>query len=617
MFAALFCWSSPFASAESNPWATLRKAHPRLLFSREDQRRVEELAKNDPLLADVISLLKRDAEWVRQQPAQPTGKSMMAVARDCEVRICTSALAFRLTGNQAFAQRARQDLLTVAALKDWNPRHFLDTGEMTAAVAIGYDWVYDALSETDRATIREAIVSKALEPALKVYPHSEWAGNPNNWNQVCNGGVILGALAVADEKPEVAARALSGAVASLPQAMASYDPDGAWFESPVYWHYGGMYNVLALAALDSALGHDFGLSKSKGFDQTGFFRMQTIGPTGDYFNFGDGSTQVALAPCMFWLAQKFDRPIYTWSHKAMLKRYVERLKKETEYSNSPAKRFLFLEAVWYDSRDPKPTAADLPLDAHFSGLVELATFRSSWDDPNGLYVAMKGGSNGLGHSHLDNGTFVLDADGERWAMDLGNDSYHNEGYFDGHGANGKRWSYLRTNSKGHNTLVIGGKLQNVESRSKATGFSSTPGRAFCTLDMSDVYRGQAGKVMRGIAVLDRSRVLVQDEIARATGGIRWGMITPAKIELKGGEAVLSRNGKVLNAKILEPANATFQIVSTQPENNLGNKNQGTSMLAISVEPAAGNDLRLRVLLTPVGAAWPARPAPEPVPLSQW
>lgn len=41
--------------------------------------------------------------------------------------------------------------------------HFLDVAEPTAALAIGYDWLYPKLSETSRRTIRTTILEKGLE----------------------------------------------------------------------------------------------------------------------------------------------------------------------------------------------------------------------------------------------------------------------------------------------------------------------------------------------------------------------------------------------------------------------------------------------------------------------
>ena len=75
--------------------------------------------------------------------------------------------------------------------------------------------------------------------------------------------------------------------------------------------------------------------------------------------------------------------------------------------------------------------------------------RSAWDDPNAVSVDFKAGDNKANHSHLDLGSFIVDALGVRWACDLGADDYNMPGYF-----GGKRWTYYRLRAEGHNTLVI-------------------------------------------------------------------------------------------------------------------------------------------------------------------
>lgn len=102
----------------------------------------------------------------------------------------------------------------------------------------------------------------------------------HNWNLVCNGGLIVGALAVAETDPDVAKIIITGAVKSLPLALKSYGPDGAWPEGPAYWNYGTEHVVYGLAALESALGTDFGLSEMKGLSETGLFPIIVTGPTG-------------------------------------------------------------------------------------------------------------------------------------------------------------------------------------------------------------------------------------------------------------------------------------------------------------------------------------------------
>jgi hypothetical protein len=73
------------------------------------------------------------------------------------------------------------------------------------------------------------------------------------------------------------------------------------------------------------------------------------------------------------------------------------------------------DLFWHDPRGSKADLDSLPKDAFFRG-VDVVFMRSSWTDPNALFVGFKGGDNAANHSNLDLGTFVLDALGERWAV---------------------------------------------------------------------------------------------------------------------------------------------------------------------------------------------------------
>ena len=63
-------------------------------------------------------------------------------------------------------------MLEVSRFKDWNPSHFLDTGKMAMAVAIGYDWLFDELSGQEKQILRKALVEKAITPSFN--PSYNW-----------------------------------------------------------------------------------------------------------------------------------------------------------------------------------------------------------------------------------------------------------------------------------------------------------------------------------------------------------------------------------------------------------------------------------------------------------
>lgn len=584
---------------------TLNKAHPRLILTEKRLAELKELMKRDPLLKKCYKdVLKQADEYCTKPPLVyriPDGIRLLSVSRACVSRIYALGLAWRLTGDEKYAVKAKENLLAVCAFKDWNPPHFLDTAEMSHAVGVGYDWLFDYLDAESRAKIRAGLITNGLKPGLTRYKgKGAWQVTSHfNWNQVCNGGLIVGALAIAETDPKYAEVIIPGAVKFLPNALSTYAPDGAWPEGPGYWNYATSYTVYALAALDTALGDDFGLSKMKGLSEAGLFPIYTSGPTRLYFNFADvgSNSRRRKIPCMFWLASRYDKPFLAAAEREML----------SKYSASPQ------DFIWYvpPAKAPAPS-----LDKYFRGPVEVAVFRSAWSDPNALFLAVKAGFNQVNHGHLDLGTFVIDALGTRWARDLGSENYNLPGYWN-QGKDAKRWTYYRLTSFSHNVPVLGGKNQDVHAETKITKFKTTPARGFAVLDLTSAYKDFAGKVTRGVAITaGRKAVLVQDEFEiDKPCEIAWGMTTDAAITVAKDRAVLTIGEKKMTVQILSPAGAAFTVESAEQKPPL-RPNKGVKRLMIRLKEQKG-DVRITVFFTP---DWPDGKSVKPAvikPLKQW
>ena len=78
------------------------------------------------------------------------------------------AMAYRLSGDERFADGAITEMLGAAKLENWDPHMFLSVAQITTALAIGYDWLYDVMTPQDRETIRSAIVILGLAEGDKV-----------------------------------------------------------------------------------------------------------------------------------------------------------------------------------------------------------------------------------------------------------------------------------------------------------------------------------------------------------------------------------------------------------------------------------------------------------------
>lgn len=610
-------WTLPAAPAEPKTsaivippaqeiLAKLKPGHPRLLASQTDFATLKQRIPNDPTLQKYYARLKSDGDaTLRQGPSKyeiPDGLRLLSTSRRVMNRTYTLAMLHRLDGDRKYLDRAWVELQAAAAFTNWNPRHFLDTAEMTHAFAIGYDWLYDAWTPAQRQTLRSAMLEKGFKPALDVYrKNSWWARARHNWNQVCNGGIGIGALALGDELPAECGEILEAALKSIQLPMAEFNPDGAWAEGPGYWNYATTYNVAFLAALDTALGTDYGLAQMPGFAEAGMFPIYMTGPTGRTFNYADAGDGTIRAPHMFWLARKFNRPIYAWYQR--------------DVASGGA-----LDLLWFDARGQQPTPATNPLDKYFRN-SEVVSFRSDWADKNALFVGFKAGDNKANHSNLDLGTFVLDALGQRWAVDLGADDYNLPGYF------GKqRWTYYRLRAESHNTLVInpGQEADQLPTAAaKITRFESKPERAFAIADLTAAYARNASKVQRGVALLNRRQVLIQDEIQTPKpADLWWFMTTPAEITIEAGgkTALLTQGGAKLKAILLSPANATFASLEakplpTSPDPAGQRRNSRVRKLAVNLKQVS--DVRLAITLTPVAANTAPPANPSLTPLERW
>jgi hypothetical protein len=568
--------------------AKVRKEHPRLLATTADFERLRQLVQTDEQAREFYQRLKSQADRICQElPSRyeiPDGLRLLATSRRVLLRVYTLALLYRLDGDRRYLERAWRELEAAANFPDWNPRHFLDTAEMAHAFAIGYDWLFSDWTDEQRRILREAMVTKGLQPALGVYREKRWWSTArHNWNQVCNGGIGMAALALLDELPDLCGEILNHALQSLQIPMREFAPDGAWGEGPGYWNYATSYNCVFLAALETAVGTDLGLSQMDGFAETGLFPIYITGPTGRTFNFADGGDGTLRAPQMFWLARKFNRPVYAW------------------YARSTASPHP-LDLLWFDKQGNDAQAEGLPLDKYFRR-VEVVTMRTAWNDRNAIFVGFKAGDNKFNHSHLDIGTFVLDAMGHRWALDLGADNYNLPGFF---GA--QRWTYYRLRAEGHNTLVINPSQepdQDPRAEAKIVRFVSQPDRAFAIADLTSAYaKHGAEKVMRGI-LLDRQRreVIVQDEVTlKQAGDVWWFMHTPAQVQLSedGKTATLTQGTATLQAVLLSPKDARFAVMDAKPlptsPNPLGqNPNNGIRKLAVHLSQTAS--MQLIVLLS--------------------
>lgn len=573
--------------------------HPRILFLKSDEGSISVMLSEDHFAKSVHeAIVKESDRLMGEDPVKriQIGRRLLDKSREALRRIFQLSYAFRTTQEKKYASRAEKEMLAIAEFTDWNPSHFLDVAEMTMAMAIGYDWLYHELSNASKQKIKEAIVKKGLEPSLEPKNNS-WLRAEHNWNQVCNAGMTYGALAVHEDHPDLSLKIINRAIASISIPMKDYGPDGIYPEGYGYWGYGTSFNVMFLSAMEKLFKTDFGLSSAPGFLKTAAFLEHMTAPSGNAFNYSDAGSGGGFHPAMFWLANRTKDETVLWEEKNFIQRH----------GISQRVNDRLLPALLFWKGDIQLNKVMPPKETMWVGLGKnpIAMMRTSWTDPNAIYAAAKGGSASINHAHMDIGSFIMEANGIRWAMDFGSQNYESlesKGIkLFGRTQDAERWQIFRLNNFTHNTLTVDSQLQRVSGHASITASGNHPDNMFVVMDLSTVYEGQLAMAKRGITIQHANQVVVRDEFQthQKETRIRWTMLTPADAEITGkNEITLHKEGKKLRL-IIDASVGTLEMKtwSTDPPRSYDAPNPGTLLVGFELTvPANASGYTVAYLL---------------------
>ncbi len=578
----------------------LREDHPRLLFTKENEKEIKMLIKDDTLLHKIFVKSISIADSLLKKPLLeyiPDNRNViLSFSREELLRILSFSMAFRLTNDQKYRKAALREMRNICSFTSWNPSHFLDVAEMTTALAIGYDWLFNEISDGDKKVFREAILTKGIKPYFTAYDSIKpfWITTDNNWNSVCNMGIVMSALAIAEDYPQEAARVIDLMRATISTTLDKYIPDGVWYEGPGYWEYGTTYAVLGMASLNSALGTDFGLSNHKGFNKTASFYINCLSPTNHVFNFADaGTSDIRLSPSLFWLANRFRDSLIIQQYNKILntKLTADLVQQEGNFSG----RFFPLHLIWYTKL--RTMISDTrPLAAFYDGDVQMMLMRSSWTDTNALFIAIKAGDNSEEHQHLDIGTFIIEQNGQRWADDLGSDHYHLPGFWEGT-QGGRRWFYLRNNNRGHNTLVVGDSIQRADARCTFFEVNDTSANPYASINLTEAYRNQLKFCTRTVAMHENKIIVIHDKIKShlKPETIRWAFVTKASFSNNDIITRLKLNGKSFFVRVVKPKNIMLREFSLKPTSLDERSTESYKMIGFNLK--SNKDVELEVIFS--------------------
>ena len=532
-----------------------KMSRPRLFFTAERIMRLRERVAEDGIFKEASDkLLERadrllDARLVSKESAEggsgqhgnygrPSGQiSDMGP---------TLGLAYQMTGEKRYAEKLRDALIHYGGLSRWAgdanhepPWHSeLNTARFCYGYAVGYDSIYDFLSDDERKTVAEAMVRLGILPTLDDWVPGEKRIHAldsmgHNWWSVCVSMAGLAALSLVGDQPQAEAWAhrvsdvfpewfyYQGNI--LQNKPANFDTEGAFYESVSYADYALSEYLLFRLAYSNV----FGKSAAPDIpllDDAGDFFIHSCYPASDSImsvNFGDSSLRATGARTIrLLLANDYGKPQYHW--------YLTRTDRGL---NDPV-------GLLYDNLQPGEI---VPKDFAESMLypdIGWAVLRSSWRD-NATMLAVKSGF-AWNHAHPDAGSFILFHKGVPLIIDSGNCSYSRREYT----------SYYR-HSKAHNVILTDGNAQNPEDCGNGDRGTVTSGRIPRMMDaggLKYVFADATGATSwkfsrnyRHFLWLGDVILIFDDVRTHEKGRLEWLLHYQDKAE-KQGERILLSNG---------------------------------------------------------------------------
>lgn len=457
----------------------------------------------------------------------PHRGTLLETSRLLGRRVFTLGVAWMVTSHAAFRNRIVAELLAATAFPDWNRQHFIDTAEMMAAVAIGYDWSKDVMTVRQRETVVEGIARLGLHPGLgSLKGASGWTTAGTNWTLVCSGGLVAAAALLRDDLTDLCAEVLDLALPILQSGLDQFDAGGGWPEGATYGEYGVRYAILAQEALQEA-----GLMQRKPASRDGWlrhwhFQRAMVGPSGMVFNAGDSLATPERSPVAGWFARRDGgREAAAWQWE------------------TPGKPHAF-DLLWYNAPPAPESAGSEPRRQVFDAGYAMLRHGSS-------YLAVRTGRNRTNHAHLDLGSFVLEIGAQRLVCDLGRGDYAAAGYFDPQ----KRFSHFAAQTRAHNLAFA--QEQSLDAKAETIVDEAEEARfAIEVSDPASPFRHLRAFQLDANAAIVADLLTPRDALSPA---VTWQCHTQMPVEAVDGAIRFGGPAEGLSARLLSPSGTALTL----------------------------------------------------------
>ncbi len=385
----LDCYFSP-ASTPNGPnggnrtirlFAIPQGTHPYLFFDGKDISDLRVKAKTTH-----NSLWTSIREFVDPRVYDVLAVPESGIGEETGLGIIPFAFAYVITGDTTYAELVKNCLMTYAGYSSWIGNGGRALSRMIIGNSIAYDWIYNYLNDTERATIRNAIANATDAE----YPEASGrASSANtNWAWSMCSGLLFGGLVLEGEDSRANSTWVPRGIDGLERIMACANgwKDGACPEGVSYYQEAGIMDVLSvLYALRRVENKDL-ISDSVYFKQYPTWRIQISLPAemDKYImHYGDGRIDAWSSPIttvfLRFSASEYNNGYAEWM--------AEQIRNIIGYPGTNGRgvedvvEFLFYNA----SVAPKDPRAGFP-PRYYASNLEAVILRSGWNNDDMVFA---------------------------------------------------------------------------------------------------------------------------------------------------------------------------------------------------------------------------------------
>ncbi len=542
-------------------------AQPSLWFTKDDLPRLKAVAAAGPEAA-VWQATLREAEayctpgrlgYVKPEDLarRPAGDIKVQILGHHFGRKLTEAMetigfAYQLTGDERFGRHGAVLLETAArTLPVTDPdiaKGFAGArGDIMRGLAVGYDWLNEAMTPEQKATWAEAAAGYVRNIIAEVQGERVWWRPHHNFMGVAMGAAGLLALELRAAYPQEAPGWVTTCAGTVGTWLdQGWDEQGAYFEGTMYGMY-GMSNAIRFAdALQRSGGED--LFRRPHLKQVPSFYALSLLPGERVFEARNDANYDSLTdPTMLRMAAALDSGVARWVWDA---------------AGGGSSVF---RIIWHNDVAPVAPATTPPAGGHFVGRG-LCIWRTGWETRDVMLSVEAGAFRPITHNQGDKGSFTLYGLGQRWAIDSG---YGNNRIPGG-----------RDSTMAHNCVLIDGEGQapsgaGAGTNGKIVAYENTATMGYALADATEAYSRNAGgqpgvgvqRALRHVCFVRPSGgapayAVVCDDIRKddAAHAYTWLLHVPAdmRLETKPDGAVITPGSAFDESFIETPPPATGQ-----------------------------------------------------------